>query len=273
MTPEDYEFAVNLTDRMNWGMTRQDFEFMRELEPEGCFVLLQDEEKVGVATAISFDGVGWFGNLIVSERCRKRGAGSTLVEHALEYLKTRAVQTVGLYAYMERIPFYKRLGFKYDSKFQVLKGKGFSCPREPGVRRAEERDMQGIVELDRHCFGASRRRLLEPIILDSDNFRGVFVEDRQLLGFVVAKVYGRRAELGPLVCSEGRGDVSVKLLKAALNRLRDLEVSMCVSERAGLVVDLLTESEFTVSFEVARMFWGAPVVSDCACVAESLERG
>jgi len=273
MSPEDFEFAVEITDRMNWHLAKEDFEFMKELEPEGCFVLLSNSERIGIATAISFEKIGWFGNLTVDETHRRRGAGSLLVEHALKYLKRKKVETVGLYAYINRIPFYKRLGFQYDSEFTVLNGKAYSSPHEAVARKAQKQDAQKIIDFDRLCFGASRRKLLKPIIQDPDNLCYFTSENEKIAGYAIAKVYRGEAELGPLVCLEGRNDVAINLLRSILDRLEGLEVSMYVPSKENFIVNMLIKSGFRANSSVARMFFGARQVKGCICTAESLERG
>ncbi len=273
MLVEDFAFAISITDLMHWDLTEADFAFMLKLEPEGCFVLLDDSEKVGIATTVSFGQVGWFGNLIVLGDKRKKGGGSLLVNHALRYLTAKNVKTVGLYAYPDKIPFYTRLGFKYDSDFIVLKGKGISSSVVADVSKAERHDLEQIVDLDKNCFGASRRKVLEPILLDPSNICYVFLQDKQLLGFAAATVYDKTAELGPVVCTPGRSDVAISLLNAALNRLRSYEVSLCIHKREASILDTLTKHGFSESFRVSRMFFGPPVTKDCIYVAESLERG
>jgi predicted GNAT family acetyltransferase len=258
---------------MGWHLASDDFEFMMELEPKGCFVLLSDIESVGLATTISFDKIGWFGNLIVDENYRRKGAGSLLVKHSIEYLKSEGVETVCLYAYMDRISFYRRLGFDYDSDFTVLKGKGFPSKIKPNIRRAGEQEVEGIIDYDRSCLGVSRRKLLEPIILYPSNLCYVFSDDGQISGYAVAKVYDGMAELGPLVCPQKRKDIAVELLKATLNDLKDLQVSMCVLKNESSVIDLLRETGFSESFNVAKMYLGPLVAHSCTCFAESLERG
>jgi GNAT superfamily N-acetyltransferase len=273
MSQEDFEFAVQITDHMKWNLTAADFEFMIELEPDGCFVLLEDSERIGLATTVNFGTVAWFGNLIVNESRRKKGGGSLLVKSAVKRLTSKHARTIGLYAYMDRIPFYEGLGFKYDSEFTVLNGKGSSLPVQSEVREAEKQDLQEIVEFDRSCFGASRRKLLEPIILDPDNLCDISAEGERIIGYVVAKVYRNMGEIGPLVCQKGREDVAVNLLRAVLSRLEGYEVSMCVPNKENMILNSLRMWGFAESFRVARMFFGSPVVEDCICMAESLERG
>jgi GNAT superfamily N-acetyltransferase len=120
MKTEDIPFAVQLASRAGWGLTEGDFEFAMELEPEGCFVLFEDLDRIGLATNVSFGRIAWFGNLVVSETRRNKGAGSLLVEHSVNHLRNHGVETVVLYAYVERIPFYQRLDFTSDLDISVL---------------------------------------------------------------------------------------------------------------------------------------------------------
>ncbi len=273
MVAEDFPFAVHLTDTMNWKLTEEDFEFMLKLEPLGCFVLFHDLRRAGIVTTITFDEIGWLGNLIVAGNHRKRGAGSLLAKQAVNYLKSKGVKTIGLYAYIDKIPFYKRLGFEYESEFIVLRGTGFSSPPRTNVRKAKKQDLQKIINFDKTCFGGSRRKLLVPILLNSKNPSCVCDEDGKMLGYAVAKVYEDMAELGPLVCTHGRPDVAIDLLNVNLERLEDLEVSSCVPKKESEILKMLMETGFTENFRVARMFFKPQTVKDCVYIAESLERG
>jgi GNAT superfamily N-acetyltransferase len=273
MSTEDLAFAIHLTEKAGWGLSEEDFKFMMELEPKGCFALLQDSKRVGVATCVSFDKIAWFGNLIVSEESRKKGAGSLLVKHSIEYLMGRKVRTVGLYAYIDKVPFYERLEFKYDSEFVVLKGRGFSSHIETSLRPAQKQDLQEIIDYDATCFCASRKKSLEPILLDSDNQCCTYVDDGQIQGYAVAKVYKGMAELGPVVCQQARSDVAIDLLKAVLNKLKGADVSMCIPKKESSIINMLISSGFKESFRVARMFYGPQLSEQCICIPESLERG
>jgi N-acetylglutamate synthase-like GNAT family acetyltransferase len=273
MSLEDLEFAVRITDTMGWNLVKNDFKFIMHLEPDGCLVLLSDSEKIGIATTISFGKIGWVGNVIVSENHRRQGAGSFLVKHCVKYLKTKNVETVGLYAYIDKIPFYERLGFEYNTEFTFLKGKGFSSPLRAGLKEITKEDINEVIDHDHSCFGALRRKLLEPIFLDPKNLCYMSIEDGRILGYAAAKVYQEMAEIGPLVCRKGRSDIAVNLLRAILDRLNGFEVSMCVPRKEHAILNILMEAKFRENFRVARMFFGLPIVKDCIYIAESLERG
>lgn len=273
MTPKDFEFAVRLTDTMNWKLSAEDFEFIMKLEPHGCFVLFDGSERIGIVTVISFGKMGWFGNLIVADTHREKGAGSLLAKHAVNYLTSKGVRTVGLYAYTDKIPFYERLGFEYDSEFAVLIGEGFSSPMKPDPRKARKEDIGEIVKFDKICFGGSRERLLSHILLNPHNQCYKYTENGKMIGYAAAKVYEDMAELGPLVCRKGRNDVAIALLKANLNKLQGLEVSVCMPKKESSILNELTISGFAENFRVARMFFKPQTLKDCVYAAESLERG
>jgi len=274
MSPEDFTFATDITDQMNWELSDADFAFMLGLEPEGCFVLLDGSEKIGIATTVSFDRVGWFGNLIVNSDKHERGGGSLLVNHSLRYLKSKSVKSVGLYAYPDKIPFYTRLGFKYDySDFVVLKGKGIPSPISADVSEGGKASLQQIADFDQNCYGASRKKVLEPILLERGNLCYIALKDKQLLGFLAAKAYDKTAELGPLVCEPDRSDIAISLIDAALNRLNGSEVSLYLHKKESSILKILIERGFTESFKVSRMFYGSSATKDCIYAAESLERG
>jgi GNAT superfamily N-acetyltransferase len=273
MSVDDIAFAVRLTDTMNWNLVEEDFQFMKELEPEGCFIIWDESERIGVATTISFGKVGWLGNVIIREEYRGRGVGSLLVKHALDFLTKQDVKIIGLYAYQNKIPFYQRLGLEYDSEFIVLRGKPDSSSEQVHQREASKNDEREIIDLDHFCFGASRRKLLTSILGESSNVCYVAGEKGSIRGFVVAKVYPGMAEVGPLVCQRGCPDIAVDLLKAALNRVRGLEVVTCIPEKESIIRSTLMRRGFSEAFRVARMFYGFPRLNDCIYMAESLERG
>ena len=273
MSIEDFEFAVRLTDTKGWSFVEEDFQFMVELEPEGCFVSFDNSERIGIITSVGFGKIGWFGSLIVEEKHRKKGAGALLVRHVINYLKGKNVETVGLYAYTDTISFYEHLGFKYDSDFLVLEGTAFASPVKTDVRLARREDFQRIIDYDSSCFGASRKKLLEAIRRNMNNLCYVSAENGQMLGYIVAKVYEGVSEIGPLVCERGRTDIAVDLLKTVLNKLEGFEVSFCIPEKESAILNFLVKSGISERFRVARMFFKPPKIKDCVYIAESLERG
>jgi len=273
MKADDFTFAVQLANTMNWNMAIEDFEFMMKLEPQGCFVLFHGSERLGICTSVSFGSVGWFGNLVVKGGYRREGAGSLLVKHAIDYLKNKGVETIGLYAYPHLIRFYESFGFKPDISFLVLQGKAGLLSTEGSVRKVNKQDVPEVIEFDSQCFGANRTKLLEPILLDTGNLCYIATENCGIAGYVAAKVYGTMAEVGPLICHTNHVEAAVVLLKTILSRLNGLAVSMYIPKKEMVLLNMLSKAGFREDIGVARMFLGPAVAKNCIYTAESLERG
>jgi GNAT superfamily N-acetyltransferase len=258
---------------MDWNMAPEDFEFMVSLEPEGCFVVYQGSEPVGVATSISFGKVGWFGNLIVKEKYRGKGAGSFLVKHAISYLKAKGVKTIGLYAYTHLVDFYIGLGFKLDEDFSVLETETLGSFAAETLPKIGARQIQAVATFDSGCFGGNRKKLLDSIILEKGNLSYYLQIDHGVTGYVTGKVYERMAEVGPLICQPGHVDDAVSLLKTILAQLTGLSVYAVVPKREVALSDTLFNLGFREDFCVSRMFLGQVASKNCIYMAESLERG
>jgi len=273
MKADDFHFAIQLANTMNWNMAIDDFEFMVKLEPQGCFVQFHGNERVGIATSVSFGNVGWFGNFIVKEDSRRGGAGSLLIKNAIDYLKNKGVETIGLYSYPRTVKFYESFGFEPDIDFLVLKGKA-ACPTtQDMLNAANEKHISELIDLDCKCFGANRKKLLESILLEKGNLCYISTGNSQITGYVVAKVHDKMAEVGPLICHANRSEEALLLLKTILNRLSGLEVFTYIPKKENELINMLYQIGFKEDFRVVRMFLGPAITKNCIYTAESLERG
>jgi ribosomal protein S18 acetylase RimI-like enzyme len=270
MTREDYGFAVTLTDSMDWNMVESDFEFMMELEKDGCFVAFDGSERVGISNAIKYSKIGWIGNVIVSKKSRKKGFGSLLVKHCKQYLMNKGAESIGLYSYTNRIQFYEKLGFNRNLDFIVFEGKASSVHSKTRTRVVDKSDIPDIVKLDTFCFGSSRKKLLESLLNNPDNLYFVPI-DKGKFGFIISKVFGNYAEVGPMVCFDKR--VASDLLIATLNNLVGFNIFLCLPKREFFLTNLFSKFGLNKSFQVSRMFFGNHLSTNCFYLTESLERG
>lgn len=272
MRPEDFPFAIKLTDPIEWNMTESDFEFMLELEPDGCFVLLDTEERIGITTCINYGKTGWIGNVAVKEDHQRKGAGTFLVKHASRYLRDNGVETIGLYAYKHLTKFYEDIGFKKHDDFAVLSGKTSAIPSGAKVTKAKADNFPALIELSKHCLGDSRRKLLRALLINDNNTCLLASENNHIVGFVIGKNYGAMAEIGPLICRQNTTGIEETLIKAIISKLNNLEVIVCAPTK-GKIIDSLKTSGLEEKFRVTRMFLGPVAPQSCVYVPESLERG
>jgi GNAT superfamily N-acetyltransferase len=273
MRAGDFQFATKLANTMNWNMATEDFQFMTNLEPEGCFVAFNGRERVGISTSISYGKVGWFGNLIVKEKYRNVGVGGLLVNHAVNYLKSRGVQTIGLYAYPDLTRFYRNLGFRLDEDFSVLCAERLGSSTSEVLPMVRKRQIRAVEQFDSRCFGGDRKKLLESIILEEGNLSYFKSEGGDVVGYVAATVYEKMAWVGPLMCREKRVDVAAVLLKAVLANLTGKSVYAVLPKKETALANMLFSAGFKKDFSVSRMFLGQAVAKNCVYMAESLERG
>lgn len=273
MTVNEYDFAVNLANTMNWGMETADFKFNQTLEPEGCLTLLKDNKPVGIATCISFGKIGWFGNLIVNPELRKHGAGRLLLEHAINYLREKGVETIGLYAYEHLKEFYGKSGFKPDINLRVMHNDNVQADFESLPKFERQPDFSTINRFDNSFFGEDRSRLLKRIIENKGNLCFASFNKKEVEGYVLAKVSETVSEVGPLVCNSDKPELAVDLLKAALNELKGKYVSLYVPQKQEDLVGFLGVAGFKKDFTLSRMFLGTPKIQNSIHLAESLERG
>jgi len=273
MTSSDFAFAIRLTDTMHWDLTVRDFKFVMALDPEGCLVALDGNRKVGITTTAYFDKIGTIGNVIVDPRYRSKGIGAQLVKEAIKYLSKKSVATVALYAYMDTVKFYEKLGFKVDSDFIRLAGQGKESHVDTNtIRGMTQRDLKNAIDFDRVCMGWNREKLLRRIFADSKDLCFVARKENTQLGFIMADRY--KQEIGPLMCRVDSDDEAIGLLKTVLGRLKGTEVGIGVSEARQGVADALVDLGFKEEFRVTLMHLGDKLPdAECFVAMESLERG
>jgi predicted N-acetyltransferase YhbS len=273
MQPKDYGFAVALANTMDWHMAKEDFEFNSSLEPQGCLLLYDNSAPVGLATCLSYGKVGWFGNLIVSEQVRHRGAGSFLVNHAIEFLHQKGVQSIGLYAYPHLVDFYGKLGFKADVDFTYLHAANLPKAQADRLPELTAKDFSAIEAFDRKYFGGDRSRLLKVNFFSESSLAFFVSEEGKVVGYASANVYEGMAEVAPLVCKPGRFDVAHRLLNAILSQLGGSDVYLCLPKEPSPLTESLVRLGFKEEIAVKRMFHGINPIKNCIYLAESLERG
>jgi GNAT superfamily N-acetyltransferase len=273
MRPPDFQFATQLANTMNWQMAIEDFALAVALEPDGCFVAMDGDRRVGIASCISYGGVGWFGNLIVEEEWRGRGAGAFLVQHAITYFGHRGIGAIGLYSYPKLQGFYAKQGFKQDVDFAVMHAEKPMCPKESTAQRIGEDNFEDVAKFDAACFGGNREKLLKKVVFDGENLSYCISENKKIVGYAAAKVFGDMAEIGPLVCLPQRQDAAVKLLRAVVGRVAGREAYVCLPKADLALCRELSALGFVEEFKVKRMFLGAFGAKNCIYIAESLERG
>jgi len=275
MKHEDFEFALRLTNLMSWDYARRDFEWMTHFEPAGCFVALDSYRRIGITTTITYENLGWIGNVIVSPEHRGRGIGSRLVEHAVDYLRNRSADFIGLYSYPETLQFYNNLGFREGESFLRLSIRG-GCGFFEKSEKMRLEELKGVIELDSKCFGACRKKVLTKIFNEFKELCRVTLVDGKVVGYIMGTKSAAGIEVGPCICHPKYRENALNLLKATLSHVKAKKISMGVPMRKFKLVNKLKEWGFKIDFKVIRMFYKGQtpaMKSNFIFAMESLERG
>lgn len=274
MQAKDYPFAVQLSNTLDWKMTINDFEFNSTVEPFGCFVLYNDLEKLGVATTVIFDRIGWFGNFVIKEDSRYKGAGSFLLKKIISYLKNKGAHTIGLYSYSNLTDFYKKFGFKTDEEFIVFQGNpSFTFTKVTEVKVAKKDNFPKLIKFDGVCLGFNRDKTLNLIFSRKTNIIYFSEQNNNPTGYIAAKIYDHQVEIGPLVVESNFRSVGIDLIAKAISNFSGYNVMIYVPKKSNKIIELLLKAGLKKDTTLIRMFLGSSLNTDCLYFPESLERG
>lgn len=253
MTPQDIPFAIGITDKEGWGYTEEDFQRLIDFEPEGCFVAYDDDERIGMLTTTSYGRLGWIGNVVVRSDRRQERIGADIVEHAVRYLRGKSTDIIGLYSYLDSIPFYERIGFLQS--FRVSRFSAIARSSQGRKTRTVISDiLPRIAEFDQRFFPGDRSRVIQRMM---ENFPHLvfYVEEGEILGYIVGFCSPKACEIGPWVCDPDRPDLAKDLLIDCLTALENTDSSIAVPNENKSALEIVGKQGFAKDFEVSAMFF------------------
>lgn len=251
-------FAKSLTDVEEWGHQASDFERLIELDPAGCFVAWDKEERVGIATTISYNEFAFLGNVIVKKEKRGQNIGPALMHHALCYLERRSMKTIELDGVMPAVAMYRSLGFrdKYRSLRFMRKatdenhgtaGGSLSCP-QPAVT---------IASFDHQMTGIQRTRLIANLVNDFPN-SAFCIGERNLRAYAIVRERANHTfAIGPIVAEDTV--VFAELISEILKRYRTRTMTVGIPEVNTDGVKVLLHNGFTYCAPSMRMYRGSRI--------------
>lgn len=254
----DISFATSLTDVEEWGHQASDFERLIDLDPAGCFVAWENEERVGIATTISYDGFAFLGNVVVKKGKRGQNIGPALMHHALCYLEKRSMKTIELDGVMPAVAMYRSLGFR--DKYRSLRlarepadehhgaaVESLSCP-EPAAT---------IASFDHQMTGIQRKRLIEKLVNEFPN--GTFcIGERHLRAYATVRERANHTfAIGPIVAE---GTVAfAELISGILLQYNTRTMTVGIPEVNTDGVKVLLQNGFTYCAPSMRMYRGSRI--------------
>jgi len=257
LRPEDLRQAWTLSQAANWPHRLEDWRFIYPLG-KGVAVL-EGEQLIGVAMYWDFVSCATFGMIIVSESYRGRHIGSRLVAEMLNAVSAPAVL---LHATPHGAGVYARQGFQAVGQISQYQGVAVDRQHETlpagwALRPAVQSDLDALSELDRRASGLSRRPLIQALL---NAGRGIVLEENsRIIGFSMARAFGRGDVIGPVVAVDEKA--ARVLIAHWLVIYTGRFVRIDIPPEAGIAGWLATAGLVRVD-NGARMFFGPPPVTD-----------
>ncbi len=167
LTADDIFSAQSLVELAGWNQQPDDWLRLIDREPQGCFKVSAQGNLLGTVTTISYGSeLAWIGMMLVHPDARRQGIGKQLMRQAIDFLKSREVQTIGLDATPAGRPLYEQLGFRVSAEWQRWKRESVSSansvPRSTNVELIAVNGFDARHrEFDASAFGVDRWSWLE----------------------------------------------------------------------------------------------------------------
>lgn len=233
--------------------------------PEGCFALCDGDDVVGMITSSVYQNLAFLGWLFVLEEYRYRGLGASLMDKAIEHVRSRSVPTILLEADIKAISLYRRLGFEeqFHTEHYRLSPDDISDFKRISVdvTTVTAGDLEQLSAFDRAFFNEDRSRLLE-IVLRNVNFRGYVARSgREIIGYLFTTEAPENQQVSPMIVNLSHpraADTIQALIKTAFEACPKPLYFRCplLTDRyADTLTGLGAEP---VGYHTVRMFLGAP---------------
>jgi GNAT superfamily N-acetyltransferase len=235
MRTTDFRSVIGLTNQEHWGFGTRDLKRMMALQPEGCLVATMSGRSVGLTTTIAYGkNLGWVGNVLVSEKHRGTGIGSSLVQSAVSHLLRMRVRRIGLNSYPENEAMYKRLGFENTGGFVRL---SMARDIENSKARIGKTPFHQILRLDRRAFGADRSGLLRCLHREFPKSWTWIRSNTATSGYSLVKQYRDSSEIGPVICGQMNQKHVAALLRSSIALTSKWPLEMSVPESNSVVME------------------------------------
>ena len=254
----DIAAAMDLKRLAGWNQTETDWRTLLQLETNGCFAAVLDDQLLGTTTTTSYGSqLAWIGMVLVQPEKRRTGIATKLLQTALSYLEHR-VSIVKLDATADGKSVYERIGFEVESLIErwSRKGEPVNFERQPETIDSDTR--REILRLDAQAFGADRSKLLS-LLLTNTCVRPVVqrTEAGSVTGYALARPGSNAAYVGPVVLDQG-SDASA-LLDQILEQLHSSPVYVDLNRNWGVGQRLLSERGFEKQRDLIRMRRGPAI--------------
>ena len=221
-----------------------------------------DGTPVGTVTNCLFGPVGWIAMMLVDEQYRRRGIGTRLMEHALDYLDGSGARTARLDATPRGRPIYEKLGFVAEYELVRWEGVAATGGAHDAVTPLSDEQLQRVLELDAQVTGTERPRLIERLYRERPDAMLAFHAPDDLEGYLTWRDGENALQIGPGVARSV--EAGTALGDAVIQRCAGQAVFVDVPVDNHPAMDWARSRGLTVQRPFTRMRRGEPVIDQPA---------
>ncbi len=249
MREDDLGACMELSAAAGWNQVEADWQRVRALEPQGCFVFEADGKAAASATTACFGReLAWIGMVLTLPEYRRRGLARRLMERALAHCEQQRIACVKLDATDLGRPLYADLGFVDEQPIERWAGEWNGPPHRA---MPESATLEEVLALDRRAFGADRKPLLE-------RFQPLTAPRGE--GLAATRPGANARQLGP--CAAATPEAAEQLIEAALAQAGPGRVFWDLLPANEAAVRLAAKLGFKPQRRLVRMSRPAAVVGD-----------
>jgi [ribosomal protein S18]-alanine N-acetyltransferase len=143
---------------------RNELELYTKVQPDGWFVIEEDDRIVSVGGCLVYGSFSWMGLVGTHPAVRGRGHATRLSEHLVKWSYAKGCRTVALDASNLGRPIYERLGFQPVGSTVRLARTPVRQRHDPAVETVAATTRDQVLELDSEIFGGDRSSLIEMLM-------------------------------------------------------------------------------------------------------------
>jgi len=158
----DIPAAEQLSADAGWNQTREDWQLLIDLAPEGCLAIEVEGELAATTTLLCYGKrLAWVGMVLTKLPYRGRGFARRLLTDALTLADRLGIETVKLDATDQGQPLYEKLGFRGEQAVERWTRQASSDG--PGPKSLLGGAAGDWHEADRRASGVDRSQLLDKL--------------------------------------------------------------------------------------------------------------
>jgi ribosomal protein S18 acetylase RimI-like enzyme len=253
----ELSFAYKLTEMEEWGTSLFELTEIFYSIKHGFFIGEQNENSIGIISAMNYGLFGFIGNLIVLESYRGQGYGKKLLNYAIRFLLKNNVETIFLDAVPEYLSLYQQFKFKPICKSLRLERTRGNLDESNSVDilGLDKITFDNLAKFDQKYFGGDRKSILKSRYDKYSKFGRVSVNGDNIEGYLMSFPKKDNIYIGPWIMFHEQIN-GVKLLSSILEAKKSDKFTIGVLENNKIALEILRSFKFTQYSYSIRMRYG-----------------